>query len=52
LEKEEVIKKPVERGWGIWYQADVFVKKLQQRQPQGVREGETIGAEESLSVLG
>ena len=52
LQKEEVIKKPVERGWGIWYQADVLAKRLQERQRQGFKEGETIGVEESLRVLG
>lgn len=52
IEKEEVIKKPVERGWGIWYQADVIARRLQERQRQRVKEGETIGAEGSLRVLG
>jgi hypothetical protein len=46
-----VIKKPLERGWGIWYQAGVIAKRLQERQQQGVK-GEVIGAEESLRVLG
>ena len=27
IEKDEVIKKPVERGWGIWYQADAIAEK-------------------------
>jgi len=46
-----VIKKPVERGWGNWYQADVIAKRLQERQQQGVK-GEVIGAAKSLRVLG
>src|SRR2546423_9648909 len=36
-EKEEVIRKPVERGWGIWYQADVIAKRLRERQRQSVK---------------
>jgi hypothetical protein len=52
IEKEEVIKKPVERGWGIWYQADVIAKRMRDRQQRGAGEGEAIGAEESLRVLG
>jgi hypothetical protein len=47
-EKEEEVKKPVERGWGIWYQADVIAKRLRERQWQG----EVTGAAESLRVLG
>lgn len=51
VEKEEVIRKPVERGWGIWYQADVIAKKVKEQQTsQGP--GVVIGAEESLRVLG
>jgi len=51
IEKEEVIHKPVERGWGIWYQADVIARKvMEQRSTQGP--GVVIGAEESLRVLG
>lgn len=47
-----MIKKPVERGWGMWYQADVIAKRVHERQQQGTKEGEVIGAEESLRVLG
>lgn len=51
MEKEEVIDKPVERGWGIWYQADVIAQRvMEQRSTQGP--GVVIGAEESLRVLG
>ncbi|SMQ46757.1 unnamed protein product [Zymoseptoria tritici ST99CH_1A5] len=50
IETEEVIKKPVERGWGIWYQADVIAEKVFSRQAGA--EGEVIGYEESLRVLG
>jgi hypothetical protein len=49
--EKEVIKKSVERGWGIWYQADVIAKRLQERQRQGVKRGESIGAAEALRVL-
>lgn len=51
IEKEEVIEKPVERGWGIWYQADVIAQRvMEQRLTKGP--GFVIGAEESLRVLG
>jgi dihydrodiol dehydrogenase / D-xylose 1-dehydrogenase (NADP) len=50
-EKDEVIKKPVGRGWGIWYQADVIVRRVCERRG-GARQGEVIGEEESLRVLG
>ncbi|KAL1977020.1 hypothetical protein VTN31DRAFT_3302 [Thermomyces dupontii] len=50
-EKDEVIRKPIEKGWGIWYQADVIAKQVQEtRKTQGP--GVVIGAEESLRVLG
>ena len=53
IEKEEVIKKPVARGWGMWYQADVIASKVYERQRHGGSKGcEVIGAEESLRVLG
>jgi predicted dehydrogenase len=54
IEKEEVILKPVERGWGIWYQADVIASRVAARQPGGQQEqeGEVIGEEESVRVLG
>lgn len=49
IETEEVIKKPVERGWGIWYQADVIAAKVASRASGA--QGEVIGYEESLRVL-
>lgn len=51
VEKEEIIRKPIERGWGIWYQADVIAEqiKAQQTSPGS---GVVVGAEESLRVLG
>jgi predicted dehydrogenase len=53
LEKNEVIKKPVERGWGIWYQADVIAKRVLERQNAGnASQGEVIEEQESLRVLG
>lgn len=51
IEKEEIIKKPVERGWGIWYQADVIAAAVRDRKGSE-KQGEVIGAEESLRVLG
>lgn len=51
METEEIIKKPVERGWGIWYQADVLAKRLLERKTSHPANGETIGAEDSLRVL-
>ncbi|KAL1998069.1 hypothetical protein VTN02DRAFT_90 [Thermoascus thermophilus] len=52
-ERDEVIRKPVERGWGLWYQADVIAQRVWERQRAGVSSapGETIGAEESIRVL-
>jgi predicted dehydrogenase len=51
VEKEEVIDKPVERGWGIWYQADVIAQQvLKLRSEPGA--GVVIGVQESLRVLG
>jgi predicted dehydrogenase len=54
IEKEEIISKPVERGWGIWYQADVIASRVAARQRGGrqQQEGEVIGEEETLRVLG
>jgi len=54
IEKEEIILKPVERGWGVWYQADVIASRVATRQRSGRpdQEGEVIGEEESLRVLG
>lgn len=53
LDREEVIKKPVERGWGIWYQADVIARVVRDRQQAKIsQEGVVIGCEESLRVLG
>ena len=52
MEVEEVIERPVERGWGIWYQADVMAKEVLKRQSGDQKEGMVIGAEESLRVLG
>jgi predicted dehydrogenase len=51
IEKNEIIKKPVERGWGIWYQADVIAAAVRDRKGSD-KQGEVIGAEESLRVLG
>ncbi|KAG4432656.1 hypothetical protein IFR05_011859 [Cadophora sp. M221] len=51
MEMDEVIRKPVERGWGIWYQADVLAKVVLERKALQKGHGEVIGAEESLRVL-
>ena len=50
-EIEEVIKKPIETGWGTWYQADVFAQRIRDRGTVA-RKGEVIGGEGSLRVLG
>lgn len=52
IEKDEVISKPVERGWGIWMQADVLAAKVAERRQGQPTEGEVIIEEESLRVLG
>jgi hypothetical protein len=53
-ERDEVIKMPVERGWGIWCQADVLARRVWERKKKGEGKGvgEVIGEEESLRVLG
>jgi hypothetical protein len=50
-EKEDIIKKPVERGWGTWYQADVIAKRVIERKSKPQPVGEAIGEEESVRVL-
>ena len=54
IEKDEIIFKPVERGWGIWYQADAIAARILARQRAGDvdQPGEVIDEEESLRVLG
>ena len=53
LEQNEVIKKPVERGWGIWYQADVIAKEVLKRRSGGEEtKGSVIDKDGSLRVLG
>ena len=52
IETEEVVLKPVEAGWGIWYQADVIAEKVAGWSSRGQGEGEVIGEEESLRMLG
>ena len=49
IETEEIIHRPVERGWGLWYQADVIAARVVQREAGA--EGEVIGCEESMRVL-
>ena len=51
IEKDEVITKPVQ-GWGMCYQAHVIAERVAARQRDGAEEGETIGVDESLRVLG
>ena len=46
-ETKEIISKPVERGWGLWYQADVIAKAVRDRE-----QGLVIGEDENLRVLG
>jgi predicted dehydrogenase len=52
VEKDEVIFKPVEEGWGMWYQADVIVERIAARASGNATRGEIIGVDESLRVLG
>lgn len=52
LEKNEVIKKPVESGWGIWHQADIIAKEVLKRKRGGETRGFVIGKDGSLRVLG
>ncbi|TKA27512.1 hypothetical protein B0A50_04342 [Salinomyces thailandicus] len=49
IEKEEVIKQPVGRGWGMWYQADEIATRVALREAGA--EGEVIGLEETIRVL-
>lgn len=49
LETEEVIQRPVERGWGMWYQADVIASRIITMTAGA--EGEVIGEAESMRVL-
>ncbi|KAJ5538955.1 hypothetical protein N7513_007287 [Penicillium frequentans] len=52
IETDEVIKMPVERGWGIWYQADVIAERVARRNGNDQGTGEVIGEEESGRVIG
>ncbi|CAI7670271.1 unnamed protein product [Penicillium manginii] len=52
LETEEVVKIPVEKGWGIWYQADVIAERVARRKEGTQGMGEVIGEEESGRVIG
>ncbi|KAJ5203610.1 uncharacterized protein N7498_004489 [Penicillium cinerascens] len=52
VETEEVVKMPVERGWGLWYQADIIAEKVASRKGDSQGMGEVIGEEESERVLG
>lgn len=53
-EREEVIDRPVERGWGLWYPADVIAKEVESRRSRGIDDGEgfVIGEEETVRVMG
>ena len=51
IEKDEVISKPVDEGWGMWYQADVIAEKVAARASENATSGEVIGMDESLRVL-
>lgn len=52
IETDEVIRMPVERGWGIWYQADVIAERVASRNGDCQGMGEVIGEEESRRVIG
>ncbi len=51
--EEEVIEKPVPKGWGIWVQSDVIGKEVYERQKncRSAGEGVVIGEAESLRIL-
>ena len=49
IELEEVIEKPVEHGWGMWYQADEIARRVLTTRSEG--KGEVIGLAETLRVL-
>ncbi|KAI5357912.1 putative gfo/Idh/MocA-like oxidoreductase, NAD(P)-binding domain superfamily [Septoria linicola] len=49
IEKEETIERPIEHGWGMWYQADVIAKSVFASRSGG--KGEVIGLKETLRVL-
>lgn len=52
--KRETVSLPVERGWGLWYQADVMAKAIQAQRASSDKEvsGTVIGEAESARVLG
>lgn len=54
-EREEIIKKPVQRGWGMYYQADVIAQAVRDRRNEtprgGARGGLVIGGDETVRVL-
>ncbi|KAJ5851312.1 uncharacterized protein N7529_010697 [Penicillium soppii] len=52
METEEVVEMPVERGWGIWYQADVIAERVARRKGGSQGMGEVIGEGESGRVIG
>lgn len=53
FEVGEVIERPVVRGWGTWYQADVIAKVVRDRESSGhSSQNVAIGGDESLRVLG
>lgn len=52
METEEVVEMPVERGWGLWYQADVIAERVASRKGYFQGMGEVVGEEESGRVLG
>lgn len=51
-ETQEIVSKPVERGWGLWYQADVIAREIQKRGASKSQDaGVVIGGDESMRVL-
>lgn len=52
IETQEMVKMPVERGWGLWYQADVIAERVARRKGGSQGMGEIVGEEESGRVLG
>lgn len=52
VKKDEVVSRPVEQGWGMWCQADIIAERVRERLSQKTTEGEVIGVQETLRVLG
>ena len=55
MAKHEIVTKEIERGWGLWYQADVIAGALINRKGHSTASsssGLVIGEDDSLRILG